>query len=610
MFSPRSVALLPFLGVALAEYTFTISPSNYPSLCLAPSGTSNGSAVVVTTCDSSSVTWTYTSAGQLQNTASSLCIDVTNDGQWNGNKAQVWTCFSDNGNQRFAFENSTQILWDGLDFCLDLTNGVGEAGTDIQIWQCTDGNANQQWTVTEASSTSPFSTSAKAAVSTSSRASSSTSAPSSTSSAGAVAIAEPSSTSTSATSTASLSLATSSSTSGYLQTSGTTFVTPSGDEVILRGINVGGWFEREDWMSGLTDSKDTAGRFSLQALESRFGVTEADTLEQLWQENFIVADDFAEMAALGFNHIRLPFSWRNLQWENGTWRDDPWTRLDWAVEQAAASDLYVVLTFHIWEGQQANYSLISENTDEGAAERALAAVIWANVTQHYYGESAIAGFDIMNEPTGSWGNQLQIELYDAVRAVDADRIIFIESCDTCNPSTYGWTQVVYEIHEYNMKSSNYTSNLEQWNAGAGPAAYFEAFSSKFNCPSYLGEFEASSITLDYIFDQLNNASHAWGAVSWAPWTWKAVDAGGWAVYNYPANPINVETDTYETIFNAWSDLGTAVQDTTLYNTLKTAATGSDSLSLTKRDIGEVRPVGAHKGRSRRGLGRHALRPAF
>lgn len=290
--------------------------------------------------------------------------------------------------------------------------------------------------------------------------------------------------------------------SGYLQTSGTKIVDSDGNEVILRGTNIGGWLVLEDWMCGISDESGSADRFSLTTLENRFGAEQARTLVEAWAENWLTTADFDELANIGFNVIRLPFSFRTVQNADGSWRDDAFTRMDWAIAQAKARGIYVIVDFHMWPGQEADYSAISENTDDGQNQRNAVGEIWKKVAEHYLGESSICAFDVINEPTGSYGDYLQQDLYNAVRSVDANRIIIVSASVTrykysltlsqhesisTDPSTYGWTNVVYSLHEYDMMGSDFDSNKATW--ANGVQAYIDLWHG-YNIPFMLAEFMA------------------------------------------------------------------------------------------------------------------------
>lgn len=122
----------------------------------------------------------------------------------------------------------------------------------------------------------------------------------------------------------------------------------------------------------------------------------------------------------------------------------------------------------------------------------------------------------------------------------------MESIST-NPANYGWTNVVYSWHEYNMMGSDYNSNVGTWNSG-----YVQAFNtwSSYNIPTYMGEFMADGPTLDYMMAQLNSQG-----VWWTPWTYKTVNMGRWGLYNLPGFNVDVSNDSYDSILNQWSNLG-------------------------------------------------------
>ncbi len=54
-----------------------------------------------------------------------------------------------------------------------------------------------------------------------------------------------------------------------LHTSGNKIIDSTGKQVILRGVNLGGWLVTEDWMCGITDTTDAEGRSARQTLESK-----------------------------------------------------------------------------------------------------------------------------------------------------------------------------------------------------------------------------------------------------------------------------------------------------------------------------------------------------
>ena len=81
----------------------------------------------------------------------------------------------------------------------------------------------------------------------------------------------------------------------------------------------------------------------------------------------------------------------------------------------------------------------------------------------------VAGYDLINEPIGTPTNDtvlnLYNELYQSIRSVDPSHMIFIEGTwgnwnwsMLPNPNVYGWTNVVYEMHEYQWNGSQRTGS--------------------------------------------------------------------------------------------------------------------------------------------------------
>ena len=293
--------------------------------------------------------------------------------------------------------------------------------------------------------------------------------------------------------------------SGYQQTSGTKIVDASGNTVQWKGTNLGGWLVWEDWMCGITDNSGSADRFPQTTLENRFGEDQTRELMKVWQDNWLVESDFDNLAAMGFNVLRLPFSYRNFVRSDGSYITDSngqldYSRLEWAIAQAKKRGMYVIPTYHIWEGQEQRYSTISEDSWEGQQQRNRCGDLWTMIAQHFAGETAIAAFDAINEPTGSANNNLQRDLYNAIRKGDPKRIIVMESISAAPDSD--WTNVVYSMHEYLMMGEN-DFGYNKYMFSQGPQASTDAYTA-VGVPTYIGEFMASGETLDYMLDQMNN----------------------------------------------------------------------------------------------------------
>ncbi len=159
----------------------------------------------------------------------------------------------------------------------------------------------------------------------------------------------------------------------YLGTKGDSIVNGRGEVVRLRGVNIGGWLVTEGWMCGQSDNGE---RGALEQLEARFGADKADKLMGAWRDNWFTGRDLDLIQSWGFNVIRVPFHWRNLQRADGQWIRDArggidFSRMDWVVEEASKRRMYVIFDFHVWPRQMEKdqYGLPSRWSDEGRIVR-------------------------------------------------------------------------------------------------------------------------------------------------------------------------------------------------------------------------------------------------
>ncbi|GAB2828998.1 hypothetical protein GCM10027176_36490 [Actinoallomurus bryophytorum] len=109
------------------------------------SGTANGTAVQIYTCNSSNAQqWTVPGNGTL--TAFGKCLDVSNSGTANGTKVQLYDCNS-SGAQQWTYNATAKSLTNpGSGKCLDDPNSTTTDGTQLQIYTCNASTA-QQWTL-------------------------------------------------------------------------------------------------------------------------------------------------------------------------------------------------------------------------------------------------------------------------------------------------------------------------------------------------------------------------------------------------------------------------------------------------------------------------------
>lgn len=356
-----------------------------------------------------------------------------------------------------------------------------------------------------------------------------------------------------------------------LHTEGYKIVNAKGEDVFLKGLNLGGWLIMEDWFTPVANDA-TGDVYTYEVLEERFGTEKTYELLNIYQDNWIVETDFKNIADMGFNCVRIPFWYRNFQSDTeGTWILDEngeidLSRLEWAVEMCRKYGLYAILDLHAANGVQGyadhaghkdNYHFFDQN-EKGEWYREQATELWRVIAERFAGDPAIAMFDLLNEPMCNVSMTKRIHsyiweyydmAYEAIRKEDPDRMITMIgtwSVDKLpDPEEYGWENVVYQYHQYDKNESDYTTRIAN-----GWACFY-------NVPQYAGEFHpvGDKVTLDFAINAYDSNDVVWtlwtykGYNSWAAWA-------DWFAYGSTSDEyiVDLHNDSYETIASKWGEV--------------------------------------------------------
>jgi aryl-phospho-beta-D-glucosidase BglC (GH1 family)/GH18 family chitinase len=367
-----------------------------------------------------------------------------------------------------------------------------------------------------------------------------------------------------------------------------------GNNVYLRGTNIGNLFVQESWMSS-TSAADQ--KTILEGLTNQFGQDKALELLEYYESNYFTTDDLDNCKNMGMSVIRVPFTYMNLYKKSGnSWvlRSDAFTRLDWIVEQCSQRGIYVILDLHGAFGSQNGQDHSGEVIDSvekvtffsNDTLKNQTLDLWRTVAQHYAGNPAVAGYDTLNEPgekAGSTGEKhwaFYDQMYDTIRSVDPDHIIIMESCwgtgNLPNPSKYGWTNVMYEYHHYPWDyvadtDANYTGQVNAINNLVSSVN-----SANYGVPTYIGEFNCfdGDAKWKYVLDKMNKAG--W---HYTNWSYKSNGMGSWGIYHEYANAgkVNPSSDSESSIRTKWgsSNIGTNNSERGItYNNMKPKLPGT------------------------------------
>lgn len=350
-----------------------------------------------------------------------------------------------------------------------------------------------------------------------------------------------------------------------------------GEKLVLRGVNAGGWLVTEDWMcpTSLTDNlHGESGMFELwDAIEASLGADTAQEAYDLYRDGWWTEEDFDNCKLIGFNSIRLPFTWRELENKDYTPREDGFRRLDWFIGECAKRELYVVLDLHGAHGSQNGRHHSGDTLSGGDLYRsednmARTEALWVRVAEHYKNNKWVAAYDLLNEPEGTPGGAMNLttphweyydRLYKAIRAVDPDHLIMMEAVwelyNLPNPEDYGWENVSYQLHYYMWTDSN---DLEAQKKFLSDKVSYAEWCD-YELPIYIGEFTFfnNAESWRYGLDLFNE--QGWG---YAIWSYKVNGQGSsWGLYTHPsrtADNVVTKFDTADSIRTKWSNLQTSV----------------------------------------------------
>ncbi|KAG0706082.1 glycoside hydrolase family 5 protein [Suillus ampliporus] len=266
--------------------------------------------------------------------------------------------------------------------------------------------------------------------------------------------------------------------SSYLKVSGTNVVNGDGKEVILRGAGLGGWMNMENFISGYPGCE-----FQIRAaLAEVVGPVKSEFFFDKFLEYFFQEEDAKFFKSLGLNCIRLPFNYRHFEDDMNprVLKEEGFKHLDRVIDLCAQQGIYTILDLHAAAGGQntdwhcdagthiANFWIHKDFQDRTIW-------LWKELAKHYVNNKWIAGYNPLNEPTDPTHTTVvnfYDQLYDAIRSVDTEHVIFFDGNTFASDfSHFGdihkkWQNTAYSIHDYSVygfpaSPEDYVSSDEQ-----------------------------------------------------------------------------------------------------------------------------------------------------
>ncbi|ESK94612.1 glycoside hydrolase family 5 protein [Moniliophthora roreri MCA 2997] len=248
----------------------------------------------------------------------------------------------------------------------------------------------------------------------------------------------------------------------------------------IRGVNLGGWFVLEPWITPSifenTNDDTIVDEYTL-GLKRNNDETKK-MLEDHWN-TWITEDDFRQIAEAGLNHVRIPFGYWSVPMTSRDTNENTspspyipgaWPYLLRALNWAAAHNVHVIIDIHGAPGSQNGYDNSGQRTDDPRWAYNPTNVSRTIDTIKYIAREAGGMIDILellNESAGfrssEWAavtRQFWVDGYHAVREAAGDDLkimigdAFLGVNNWRNFLTYPDAQgVLMDFHQYQIFSN-------------------------------------------------------------------------------------------------------------------------------------------------------------
>lgn len=387
---------------------------------------------------------------------------------------------------------------------------------------------------------------------------------------------------------------------GFLGTDGRRIVDEAGNSIVLRGANFFGY----EYGVGIAEKWDTHSE-----------------------------SDYVKMASWGFNVVRLPIAWSLIEPESGKIDANYMSYIDREIGWAKTNGLYVVLDMHdnswsprfkyfdSWHTTGVPSWAVSQYPDSAEGEARARADFWNNtgpngtlassanpslqdrfiqiweyVASRYASEPAVAGYDLLNEPT-VFSADSKITYYDpgkfvsqtlpvffervaaGIRTVDAKHMIFWEPAQVPliwdNPTEYLALMSISSTY-VDISNAIYSPHYP----GIGPGLSLQAYdgnttrlekslqsnilslSERWNQPVFIGEWGIISDgtnAAQYIHDLSDLQDKYLLSSAW--WTYGYCSFGMCTFDDYGKERATITGNLIRPFLQAWSAIQTIASAT-------------------------------------------------
>jgi hypothetical protein len=227
----------------------------------------------------------------------------------------------------------------------------------------------------------------------------------------------------------------------FIHAEGKHLVDRHGATFAVKGINLGNWLFPEAYMFQFNARAFTPQELT-EGIERLIGREQAARFWAEFRNVYVGKNDIAFLKAAGFNTLRVPVSWRLFaEIDHGgavEFAGPGWSLLDRLTQWCRELGLRIVVDLHSAPGGQTGHT-----HDEGTGYpltfyvpeyRRLTIALWQRLAARYRDETAILGYDLLNEPISPFSDiaylnprlePLYHEIVAAIRGVDPNHAVLL-----------------------------------------------------------------------------------------------------------------------------------------------------------------------------------------
>ena len=292
-----------------------------------------------------------------------------------------------------------------------------------------------------------------------------------------------------------------------------------GRPLLLRGINLGNWFEVEGYMFHF-DGGPQSPREIEDLTKELLGPAKAEAFWKQWRASYITEADLDRIKGMGFNSVRVPLHWKFFTSDDA----EGFKLVDQLVGWAKKDGIYVILDMHCAPGGQTGTN-IDDSWGypwlyESVEDQELTASIWKRIAEHYRDNPTVLGYDLLNEPIPHYP---QLQRYNSalepvykkitseIRSVDTHHVIILGGAQwDSNFSVFGPpfdSNAMYTFHKY------WTPPTQE------VIQQYLDFRSHNNVPIWLGESGENTDAWIHDFTAVLEKNE----IGWAYWPYKKLE---------------------------------------------------------------------------------------